>query len=254
MDVTEEELSGSAATQITFSGLTWNVKSSLTGKIGPGPNYWNPANVLVDTKGRLRVRIGHMADGHWACAEISTVETFGEGTFEFHFCAPVTVMMDRFMVLGMFCYDDSGESVDGTNEIDIELARWGNPAWPNGNFTSWGPEVKPNNGQVASYTFQCVTPSPSGTTRVRFIRTPATAEVPAKIVWQIFNMDANLMKQWETPADYIVPSKPLNVHINFWLYQGIPPEDPVAKGATQLEIAFTKFSYKSIADLSEPVD
>lgn len=254
MDAIVEELSGTEATQVTFSGLTWNVKSSLAGKIGPGPNYLDPANVSVDSKGRLRMRINHATNGHWTCAEISTEGIFDVGTYEFHTCAPITAMMDRFMVLGMFCYDGSGESVDGTNEIDIELARWGNPDWPNGNFTAWGAEVLQNKGQVASFTFQSALSSASGITRWRFVRIAATPSSPAKIVWQVFNLDNNLIKTWEVADNNKVPTKPLNVHINFWLYQGIPPEDPVAPGKTQLEIALTKFTYKPAVDLSDPVD
>ncbi len=42
---------------------------------------------------------------------------------------------------------EGGIGTDGTNEIDIEYARWGNAAWPDGNYT-----VYPNSGATVGET------------------------------------------------------------------------------------------------------
>src|SRR5512137_2505779 len=61
---------------LNFSGYTWVVRSS--GKGGPGPNYWDPDNVSVDTNGYLHLRLTHQ-DGKWYCSEVCTEKRLGFG-------------------------------------------------------------------------------------------------------------------------------------------------------------------------------
>eukprot|EP01050_Picozoa_sp_SAG11_P006696 SAG11_NODE_530_length_8718_cov_12.724910_2_plen_1534_part_00 len=57
-----------APQQITFSQLSWLLKSS--GKAGPGPNFFNQSNAAVDEQGRLHLRITPSGGGGWACAKV----------------------------------------------------------------------------------------------------------------------------------------------------------------------------------------
>ncbi len=41
-------------TTVTFSGYTWQVKTSDNSTVGPGPNYWNHDQVRVDSNGWLQ--------------------------------------------------------------------------------------------------------------------------------------------------------------------------------------------------------
>ena len=44
---------------LQFSGISWRVKSSGVGKMGPGPNYFSDStkNVYVDNQGYLHLKI-----------------------------------------------------------------------------------------------------------------------------------------------------------------------------------------------------
>src|SRR5271165_2051374 len=116
---------------LQFSGYEWQVRS--VGKGGPGPNQWDPNNVWVDKNGWLHLKITRVQN-EWRCAELYTTKRLGFGRYQFQ----VIGRIDRFdpaVVLGLFNYPTADVGQDGTNEIDIEIAHWGNPKWDNGNFT-----------------------------------------------------------------------------------------------------------------------
>ncbi len=99
---------------LSFSGYTWAVRSS--GRGGPGPNYWEPNNVLVDINGYLHLRLTQR-DGKWYCAELHTQERLGFGRYEFWLTGRVD-KLDRNVVLGLFNYPTSDVGRDGTHEIE----------------------------------------------------------------------------------------------------------------------------------------
>ena len=109
---------------MAFAGHTWSVKASA-GPVGPGPNVFSdsPENVWVDGAG-LHLRITYRAS-RWRAAEVVLHRTLGYGTYRFTVASPVG-RLDPNVVLGLFTWSDD----PGCNhrEIDIELARWGNPA------------------------------------------------------------------------------------------------------------------------------
>src|SRR5262245_44168916 len=75
-----------AATRtLSFSGYTWNVKSSGKSKVGPGPNYFSDStsNVWVDAQGRLHLKIT-VSRNKWSCAEVVSQLSFGYGTYRFY--------------------------------------------------------------------------------------------------------------------------------------------------------------------------
>ena len=128
------------ATDIAFSGYNWTIRPS--GRGGPGPNNWDPTNVFVDANGYLHLKITQNKS-KWSCAEVYTTVSpntntgrLGFGRYQFQTGSRIDTL-DPNVVLGLFNYPTSDVGPDGTNEIDIEYARWGNASWPNGNFTVW---------------------------------------------------------------------------------------------------------------------
>jgi hypothetical protein len=115
---------------IAWSGASWELKTS-SGAVGPGPNIFDKANVWVDANGALHLRIARNAAGQWTCAEILGPH-YGYGTYTFNLASRVDAL-DQNAVLGLFTWSDRAQYAN--REIDIEFARWGNPADPtNGQY------------------------------------------------------------------------------------------------------------------------
>ncbi|MBC8142034.1 MAG: glycoside hydrolase family 16 protein [Armatimonadetes bacterium] len=205
---------------IRFSGYDWEIREQ--GKSGPGPNYWNPKNVWVDKNGYLHLRItrGNGAKkNEWHCAELNTKQKFGMGEYVFETAGRID-QLDRNVVLGLFDYPVFGEVPMLTNEIDIEFARWGNAAYPNGNFTIYPATGK--RGTNDSHTFEySLAGMPSDVVAAhRFTRS-------AKSVALATSVRNKTLAQWTfapTEARF-VPQKPLAIHINLWLFEGNAPTD-----------------------------
>lgn len=222
-------LAGAATLQ--FSGYTWEVRS---GEGGPGPCHWNPANAFVDAAGQLHLKLSQ-EDGVWSCAEVSLADTnrLGFGVYQFEVIGAID-RLDRNVVLGLFNYPPPDVGPDSTNEIDVEIARWGDLANPNLNFTVWPtrdnllPQGKVYEFSLAgTYTTHRFTWRSNG------------------ILFQSLNGhrsdNRSPIARWQfspkQPARY-VPQRPLPVHINLWLFDGNPPPD-----GREVEIVISKFSY-----------
>lgn len=237
----QSEAQSSQPKTLNFSGYDWVIRQS--GKGGPGPNQWSPENVWLDKAGlhfkirRVVVPTTTAEPEHteWQCAEVFTQKTFGFGTYEFQVVGSID-KLDHNVVLGLFDYPT--DSPDGTNEIDIEFARWGNALWPNGNYT-----IYPSFGERdhnASHTFRFTLKDdkkPVLTTH-RFIREPERIEL------QSFQGDGG--KKSPTIAKWLyrgasrqrIPQKSLPVHINLWLFAGHAPSDN-----KEVEIIIRKFIF-----------
>ena len=127
-------------TQISWSGRTWQVKSSQS-KVGPGPNYFSaaPENVWVDASSRLHLRLTYR-NGRWNCAELIGTQTLGYGTYVFEIASAVA-NLDANVVLGLFTWSDKAPAAH--REVDIEFARWGNASDPRTHSTSCSPTISP---------------------------------------------------------------------------------------------------------------
>jgi hypothetical protein len=107
-----------------WSGYDWWVKTS-TYPVGPGPNIFSDSttNVVIDTQGRLHLRITNVA-GTWQCAEIVSQTSPGYGTYRFHLASSVDTL-DPNIVLGLFTWSDQPDYVN--REMDVECGRWVDP-------------------------------------------------------------------------------------------------------------------------------
>lgn len=128
------QTSGVFAKTLVFSDLVWEIK---TGYSSPGPNYWSEDNVKVDEKGWLHLKITKVKD-KWYCPGIISQKHLGFGQYWFYITGRVDTL-DPNIVLALFNYTLPNMGPDGTNEIDIELTRWGAklPESPNVSLTVW---------------------------------------------------------------------------------------------------------------------
>ena len=110
-----------AARDISWSGYEWHVRDE--GPSGPGPNHWSgsPSSVWVDSNGHLHLKVRFDPElGRWVSAEVVSRSWFGPGRYTWVVDSPGDGL-DRNVTLGMYNY------LDPLHEIDIELARWGQP-------------------------------------------------------------------------------------------------------------------------------
>jgi hypothetical protein len=222
--------SGVNAQTITFGGYQWQVKSGTN--LGPGPNTWNASNVWLDSQGALHLKISH-ANGVWSCAEVDMTQSLGFGTYQFQVTGRID-QLDKSVVLGLFNYPTPDVGPDGTNEIDIEFAHWGNAAWPNGNYTVW--PAKAGVKQTSS-TFNFKLNGNATTHRFTW--------KSQSILFQSLNGHRDDNKQqfahWLfKPTDYTsqIPQKPIPVMLNLWLFQGQPPSD-----GNEVELVVSSFKF-----------
>ncbi|MEP7241315.1 MAG: glycoside hydrolase family 16 protein [Devosia sp.] len=208
-----------AAPILDFAGQSWLVR---TYGGGPGPNEWSGDNVSVDASG-LHLRIAKNG-GKWSAAEVFLLgDPLGFGTYQFVVEGPLAAL-DRNVVLGLFNYPGSPDvGPDGSNEIDIEIAQWGQAKNPNRlNWTVHPPTVGPEpthksvplkgDGDLWTLSF---TWSAEG---VHYSVASGDATTGDSVPLAEWN-DAPKSPQTR------IPQQPLVIHMNLWLLDGKPPHD-----------------------------
>ena len=207
-----------AITNINFAGLTWEVKDAYTSKVGPGPNYFSKDNVWVDIDGKLHLKIRRISATKWTCAELKTQQLFGNGVYQF-WVEGRPDLFDKNTVLGLFNYPCANGTCepDGTHEIDIEFAKWGNATEINTlNYTTY-PTV------VGGTTYHKVSPlSLSGTfTTHRYTR--SSTSVYFQSLYGHQNDNTNQFAS--ATSTNTVSTLVMPVYMNLWLFQGKLPSD-----------------------------
>jgi hypothetical protein len=218
---------------IQFSGYEWIIREN--GLSGPGPNIWSPENVWLDENGDLHLKISHTADG-WQCAELTTTERFGFGTYQFQVDGPID-QLDPNVVLGLFNYPTPDVGADATNEIDIEYAHWGNAEWPIGNFTVWPAQ------SGLEQTGESFPVELNGTyTTQRFTWDSDQIFFQALHGHRADN-DQGIHSWLYQPEDPLtrIPQQAMPVHINLWLFEGKPPMD-----GNEVEIVIHQFTFDAL--------
>lgn len=218
------------AKTIKFSGYDWTVRSGTNE--GPGPNNWDENNVWVDKNGYLHLKLTKRQN-QWYSSEVYTKDRLGFGRYQFQVIGRLD-KLDPNIVFGLYNYPTPDVGLDGTNEIDIEFAKWGNVAALIGNYTVWPVrrelDRKYNNFPVnlnGSYTTH------------RFTWT--AANVYFQSLNGHYDDNTNQFAYWLyqplDPANYI-GHKPMPVYMNLWLFNGKPPTN-----GQQVELIIRSFKF-----------
>lgn len=217
-----------AAATVQFSGYTWNVRNDSSPG-GPGPNLFSGSNSWVDSNGRLHLKISKNATtGQWSCAEIYSTQRFGYGTYQWQIEARID-SLDKNIVLGLFNYSGN----HGYDEMDIEIARWGNNAWPNLNYTIWPGQPGYN---TWSYT-QDVKLNGTYTTH-RFTRNSNSVVFRSMHGHVNDNTNQFATATASNSATTNISTLSMPVHMNLWLFDGLAPSN-----GKEVEIIIHNFKY-----------
>ena len=240
--LTANGTSGDAKT-IKFSGYDWEIRPSEKSG-GPGPNDWEENNASVDRDGCLHLKLTQRG-GRWYFAEVYTRKALGFGLYQFQIAGRVD-RLDPNVVFGLFNYPQPEVGPDGTDEIDIEFARWGEPSAPICNYTVW-PVRAALKQTTRSF---AVSLSGEGPTTHSFAWSPAS--VLFRSVAGRQEDRSQPLASWQyQPQDPTRPHshKPMPVHINLWCFQGHPPRNGQQ---VELVVRSFKFTPRQVAMPSPP--
>ncbi|MFD1631886.1 glycoside hydrolase family 16 protein [Pseudopedobacter beijingensis] len=207
---------GHLTNTITFSGYEWRVKKTIETQ-GPGPNYWSGENVWVDENGWLHLRIKkNDKTGIWECGEVASTQKFGYGTYQWKIEGDIS-RFDKNIVLGLFNY--SGNNM--YDEMDIEIARWGNDAWPNLNFTVYSATGR-TDARHKSHTKFFTMEGTKSTHRFTW----KEGELTLKSMVGFHDDDTGLIESKTfTNADVPISTLTMPAYMNLWLFEGKAPSD-----------------------------
>ncbi len=215
---------------INFAGGLWLVKDSpFPNPAGPGPNFWDNSadSVFVDPQGKLHMKIRQVG-GVWHSSQVTLLESINFGDYRFQIEGNPD-LLDPNAILGLFMFTND------TEEIDIELSRWSDPADPDaGQFVVQPYFSSPDNidrfsladaGNQSTYRFNWQPDS------VFFEAYKGTADAPQS--------DADILNQYIYDGPDVPPLAPFaQIHINFWLDGGNAPAN-----GQEIEIVISDYAY-----------
>ena len=114
---------GRVGDQVRFSGYDWYVKTGPS-LLGPGPNLFSnrPEDVFVDA-----AFDGFKLDGAWYSTEVVGLDTVGYGVYTWVISGDYENIPEN-TVLGLFTWNTESFQEEANSEVDIEFAKWDNPA------------------------------------------------------------------------------------------------------------------------------
>ena len=127
--VSGEKSEQAAPRTVQFSGYEWQVRNVRSTRGGRN-NVYSNANAWTDANGFLHLRIAQNA-GEWSCAEVKLSRSLGYGTYLF--VVRDVSQLEPAAVLSVFTWDEA-DAGQNHRELNIELAKWGDPASKNGQF------------------------------------------------------------------------------------------------------------------------
>ena len=198
-----------------------------------GPNNWTSSNIWLDENNHLHLKLSHSPEtGGWTCAELNTNVRFGFGTFRWFVEGPID-QLDRNVVLGLFTYGD----LDGTNEIDIEVAKWSQPEPDASNlFYTVYPRSLDAGKRVSNNTRMIL----EGTYTTHQFNWTAEHVAFQSQHGFMNSSEHNVFFSYQTPANFsrAMPYLTAPLHMNLWAFQGKPPSD-----GREVEIIIHDFKY-----------
>jgi len=172
--------------------------------------------------------------GRWYCSEGSTKERLGFGRYQFWVIGRLDGL-DPNVVFGLFNYPTPDVGPDGTNEIDIEFAKWGKPKAAIGNYT-----VRPTHEGLRRASKRFPVELNGEYTTHRFIWNSTGVAFQSLHGHQ--DDDSSQFEDWlyrpQDPRKYI-PQEAMPVDINLWLFQGQPPRN----GRQEVELVVRSFKF-----------
>ena len=228
--VVPKKLAISKTGALKFSGYTWQIRETGDSKQGPGPNHWKSSNAFVDAKGYLHLK--HTKVGNnWYCAEVTSDKSFGYGTYQWEVEGRIDTL-DKNVVLGLFNYS----GVDGNDEMDIEISRWGKSTSNNTSYTIYPAQpLQPKANW--NKTFNTVLANGENTTQ-RFTRN-SNRSVFFQELSGFHNDNTNQIDSASCispPSSISALSMP--VHMNLWLF-----EAPSPSNNAEVEIIIHSFKF-----------
>ncbi|HEX8966848.1 MAG TPA: hypothetical protein VF937_03145 [Chloroflexota bacterium] len=201
---------------LQFAGYDWRIKTSNI-LVGPGPNYFSdsPDSVWTDGLGHLHLKVMPDSSGHWQAAEVVLQASLGYGTYHFYL-DPISRPLDPSLVLGLFTWND--DPSENHRELDIELARWGQPNAPNGRYS-----VQPF--EVPNHIFSFDESEPIAPATQMLVWQPGRVAFQGWTGWdqRPDSQDAVIARHVFT--DGIPQPGGEQVRMNLWLDGGSPPTD-----------------------------
>jgi hypothetical protein len=202
---------------IKFSGYTWQVRESGDNKLGPGPNLWKGGNVFVDAKGYLHLKLTKVGN-NWYSAEVTSDKSFGYGTYQWQVEGRIDTL-DKNVVLGLFNYS----GVDGNDEMDIEISRWGKATTNNTSYTMYPAQPLPPKAEW-NRTFNTVLTDGENTTQ-RFTRN-GDKSVFFQELSGFHNDNTGLIDSVTcTSPPNSISALAMPVHMNLWLFDAPSPSN-----------------------------
>ncbi len=213
---------------INFAGGLWLVKESpFPNPAGPGPNFWDNSadSVWVDAQGKLHMKIRQIG-GVWHSSEVTLLEGLNFGDYRFQVEGDPD-LYDPNVILGLFMFTND------TEEIDVELSRWGNAADPDAGQFVVQPAVPGNidrfsladAGALSTYRFNWQPDS------IFFEAYKGGATAPQS--------EADILQQYFYDGPDVPPLAPFaQIHINLWLMGGNAPIN-----GQELEIVISDYAY-----------
>jgi hypothetical protein len=219
-----------AAATIVWAGHTWNITAGGMAGVAQG----NANNVAVDANGYLHLKITNNA-GTWTAAELFTADKLGFGTYQWQIDGAVD-KLDKNVVVGLYPYGPAaGIGGDGTNEIDIEYARWGNSAWDNGNWT-----VYPTSGTTVGSSTYMFSLSGGTYTTSTFVWSSTSIAFRSQVGFKAVGDTSGTINKWtyapSNPSTNL-PQQALPLGMNLWCYNA-PPSD-----GQNMEIIIRSFQF-----------
>lgn len=248
-----------------WMGHSWTLHS-YTGM--PGPCTFAAANVFLEGGEYSPLHLRIAPDG--TCAQLYT-GPLGFGTYEWSVQTPLD-HLDPNIVLGLFPHQ-RGRSVacQRSNEIDIEVAKWGSPAWQSRTQYTVFPHNADPGGDCRSLprhvyveTVAPMLPRPTihrlvwEHNRVSFrgqyadgedFQPPLTWPDDGSAVWRATGGGA--------PGTYdpalTIPQSPMALIMNLWLFGGKSTFYSPAKYLDGFEVVLTAFRYTPLKRMAVEV-
>ncbi len=181
----------------------------------------------------MHLKLSYSSTNGWTSAELYSVKTFQYGTFRW-FVEGAVDQLDPNVVLGLFTY----KGPDGTNEIDIEFAKWGQTISGVSNlfYTTYPSAL--GIAQPVSVGTLLTLDGTYTTNQFNWTSSQVASQIQGGFISG--SQTKNLIYSYTTPSNFssAIPTAAAPIHMNLWSFQGQPPLN-----GQEVEIIIHDFKY-----------